>query len=94
MKKTLFFFAALAAMVSCSKDKIDNSSASETFSVSFTADAPKEAVVKTTLVDAADPALKYVHWTKGDAVKVLFFPNHTNTNSFSAPDGEFVSYFD
>lgn len=100
MKKTIFFFAALAALFSCAKETpIIDTPAEETFSVELFASAPSEdAETKTTLVDGVDPdegkPMKLVHWSKGDAIKVLFFPDHTNTNTFNGPGSEFQSDFE
>ena len=94
MKKSILFFAALAALFSCSKENpVDNyNPADDTYSVTLTASAPG-ADTKTTLVDGA--GTKFVHWSKGDAIKVLFFPNTTSVNaSFSGSNGVFSSHFD
>lgn len=92
MKKLIIFFAALAAMVSCSKENpVVETPAEETFSVELFASAPAEdADTKTTLVEGG----KFVHWSKGDAIKVLFFPDHTNSNTFNGPGSEFQSDFE
>ena len=92
MKKSLIFFAALAALFSCAKENpVVETPAEETFSVELFASAPAEdAETKTTLVEGG----KFVHWSKGDAIKVLFFPNHTNTNTFNGPCSEFQSDFE
>lgn len=99
MKKSILFFAALAALFSCSKENpVDNyNPADDTYSVTLTASAPG-ADTKTTLVDGEvdknGKPTKSVHWSKGDAIKVLFFPNHTNSNTFNGPAGEFNSEFE
>lgn len=92
MKKSILFFAALAALFSCSKENpLDNyNPAEDTYSVTLTASAPTPGDTKTTLVDGGS----LVHWSKGDAIKVLFFPNHTNSNTFNGPAGEFKSEFE
>ena len=92
MKKTIFFFAALAALFSCAKETpIIDTPAEETFSVELFASAPSEdAETKTTLVEGG----KFVHWSKNDAIKVLFFPNRQNTNVITGPSGVFTSQFD
>ena len=87
MKKIIIFFAALAALFSCSKENpVDNyNPADDTYSVTLTASAPG-ADTKTTLVDGVDDKgkpHKFVHWSKGDAIKVLFFPKHTVNADFS-----------
>ncbi len=93
MKKSILFFAALAALFSCSKENpVDNyNPADDTYSVTLTASAPG-ADTKTTLVDGDNN--KYVHWSKGDAIKVLLFPDHENSNTFNGPAGEFNSEFE
>lgn len=95
MKKSIIFFAAIAAFFSCSKENLVNEiPAEETFSVELFATAPSgDADTKTTLVDG--DGTKFVHWSKGDAIKVLFFPNAISVNaSFSGPNGIFTSHFD
>ena len=97
MKKSIIFFAALAALFSCTKENpVAETPAEETFSVELFASAPApadKADTKTTLVDGDD--CKFVHWSKGDAIKVLFFPNAISVNaSFSGPNGIFTSHFD
>lgn len=94
MKKSIIFFAALAALFSCAKENpVVETPAEETFSVELFASAPAEdADTKTTLVDGE--GTKLVHWSKGDAIKVLFFPDHTNSNTFNGPRGEFQSDFE
>lgn len=93
MKKSILFFAALAALFSCSKENpVDNyNPADDTYSVTLTASAPG-ADTKTTLVDGA--GTKFVHWSKGDAIKVLFFPKHNINATFSGSNGIFASHFD
>ena len=94
MKKTIIFFAAIAAFFSCSKENpVNEIPTEETFSVELFATAPSgDADTKTTLVDG--DGTKFVHWSKGDAIKVLFFPNHERNASFTAPSGVFTSHFD
>lgn len=93
MKKSILFFAALAALFSCSKENpVDNyNPADDTYSVTLTASAPG-ADTKTTLVDGE--GTKFVHWSKGDAIKVLFFPKHTINADFSGSNGIFESQFE
>ena len=95
MKKSILVLAALAAIISCSKENnpTDNYTA-ETFTVELTASAPSvnngngaapaSAMTKTTLVDAQNS--KLVHWSKGDAIKLLFFPGR-HDNSITGPSG-------
>jgi hypothetical protein len=92
MKKSIFFFAALAALSSCAKeDPVVENPAEETFSVELFTSAPTEdADTKTTLVDGG----KFVHWSKGDAIKVLLFPNRSNGNVITGPSGVFASHFE
>ena len=72
MKKITILFAALAALVSCNKENPVTPEAQEAYSFSLTAVAPNHgADTKTTLVGEGDD--KLVHWTKGDAIKLLFF---------------------
>ena len=94
MKKFIILFAALAAVLSCSKENpVDNyNPADDTYSVTLTASAPG-ADTKTTLVDGE--GTKFVHWSKGDAIKVLFFPITISHNAaFSGSNGIFGSQFD
>ena len=99
MKKFIIFFAALAAVLSCTKENpVDNyNPADDTYSVTLTASAPG-ADTKTTLVDGGvddeGKPIKSVHWSKGDAIKVLFFPKHTINADFSGSNGIFASHFD
>ena len=94
MKKSIIFFAAIAAFFSCSKENpVNEIPAEETFSVELFATAPSgDADTKTTLVDG--DGTKFVHWSKGDANKVLFFPKHTINAGFSGSNGVFTSHFD
>ena len=93
MKKIITFFAALAAVLSCSKENpVDNyNPADDTYSVTLTASAPG-ADTKTTLVDGDNN--KFVHWSNGDAIKVLFFPHCVSNDLYSGPSGVFYSHFD
>lgn len=93
MKKTIFFFAALAALFSCAKENpVVETPAEETFSVELFASAPAgDAETKTTLVDGE--GTKLVHWSKDDAIKVLFFPGR-HSNEVTGPSGVFTSHFD
>ena len=92
MKKFIILFAALAAVLSCSKENpVDNyNPADDTYSVTLTASAPTPGDTKTTLVDGGS----LVHWSKGDAIKVLFFPVRKNSNIITGPSGVFTSHFD
>ena len=105
MKKSILVLAALAAIISCSKENnpTDNYTA-ETFTVELTASAPSApsvnngngvapagAMTKTTLVDGQNS--KLVHWSKGDAIKVLFFPGR-HSNAITGPSGVLTSYFE
>lgn len=99
MKKSIIFFAALAALFSCTKENpVVETPAEETFSVELFASAPAPADTKTTLVDGGVDAegkpIKFVHWSKGDAIKVLFFPDRTQSNTFNGPVSEFQSDFE
>lgn len=72
MKKSFILFAALAALFSCTKETpvSPETPSQETYSVTLTAEAPTAGDdTKTTLVEGG----KFVHWSKGDAIKVLFF---------------------
>ena len=93
MKKFIIFFAALAAVLSCSKENPSNYNPVDgTYSVTLSASAPG-ADTKTTLVDGE--GTKFVHWSKGDAIKVLFFPITISHNAaFSGSNGIFGSQFD
>ena len=112
MKKSIFFFAAVAALFSCAKENpvsdtpAVNTPAEETFSIEIKATAPSDgndAVTandntRSTLVDGGVDAdgkpKKFVYWSKGDAIKVLLFPNTVNHNAaFDGPSGVFVSNF-
>lgn len=92
MKKSILFFAALAALFSCSKENpVDNyNPADDTYSVTLTASAPG-ADTKTTLVDGE--GTKFVHWSKGDDIKVLFFPHVVYNAEQKGPCGIFNSSF-
>ena len=71
MKKSFILFAALAALFSCTKETPVSPEApsQETYSVTLTAVAPTAGDdTKTTLVEGG----KFVHWSKGDAIKVMF----------------------
>ena len=84
MKKSFILFAALAALFSCSKENAvsPETSSQETYSFSLTALAPNHGVdVRTTLVGDGDN--KLVHWTNGDAIKLLFFAHRGETNNYS-----------
>lgn len=71
MKKSFILFAALAALFSCTKETpvSPETPSQETYSVTLTAVAPTAGDdTKTTLVEGG----KFVHWSKGDAIKVMF----------------------
>ena len=73
MKKSFILFAALAALFSCTKETpvSPETPSQETYSVTLTAVAPTAGDdTKTTLVEGG----KFVHWSKGDAIKVMFAP--------------------
>ena len=73
MKKSFILFAALAALFSCTKENAvsPETPSQETYSVTLTAVAPTAGDdTKTTLVEGG----KFVHWSKGDAIKVMFAP--------------------
>ncbi len=101
MKKSIILFAAVAALFSCAKENpAIETPAQETYSVTLTASAPTSedapspasADTKTTLVDGNNT--KFVHWSQGDAIKVLFFPNRSNTNTITGPSGVLTSELD
>lgn len=89
MKRLFLFSAAVAALLSCVKENpVDENPTPDTPVVEYqsitleavaptTSDCPAPAAdgteAKTTLVNHS-----LVHWVKGDAVKVLFFPNSAN----------------
>ena len=106
MKKFIFFIAALSALLSCVKENpvadtpvvdtpVVETPAEETFCVELKATAPSDgddavaahSNTKTTLVEGG----KFVRWSKGDEIKVLFFPKHTINAGFSGSNGVFVS---
>ena len=92
MKKSFILFAALAALFSCTKETpvSPETPSQETYSVTLTAVAPTAGDdTKTTLVEGG----KFVHWSKGDAIKVLFFPDCTSNDKYLGPNGVFQSYF-
>ena len=93
MKKSIIFFAAIAAFFSCSKENpVNEIPTEESFSVELFATAPSgDADTKTTLVDG--DGTKFVHWSKDDAIKVLFFPGY-HDNEINGPSGIFASHFD
>ena len=107
MKKSIFFFAAIAALFSCAKENpVTEAPVAETFSIEIKATAPSDgndAVTandntRSTLVDGGVDAngkpKKFVYWSKGDAIKVLLFPNTIEYNAaFDGPSGVFVSNF-
>ena len=106
MKKFIFFIAAMSALLSCVKENpvsdtpvvdmpVVETPAEETFCVELKATAPSDgddavaahSNTKTTLVEGG----KFVRWSKGDEIKVLFFPKHTINAGFSGSNGVFVS---
>ena len=95
MKKSIIFFAAIAAFFSCSKENpVNEIPTEETFSVELFATAPSgDADTKTTLVDG--DGTKFVHWSKGDAIKVLFFPTRKRADKdYAGSNGVFQSEFE
>ena len=81
MKKSILFFAALAALVSCTKGNLQTGSDApvngETVEVSFKAYAPvsEDPDLKSILQD------NHVLWEDGDEVKVIFPKGNQNTSS-------------
>lgn len=101
MKKKAILFAALAALVSCNKENpvTPETPSQETYSVTLTAVAPTAGDdTKTTLVEGG----KFVHWSKGDAIKVMFAPQLYYSGStvvngsdvFDSPGQVLTSYFE
>ena len=101
MKKIAILFAALAALVSCNKENpvTPETPSQETYSVTLTAVAPTAGDdTKTTLVEGG----KFVHWSKGDAIKVMFaaqlyYSGSTVVNGsdvFDSPGQVLTSYFE
>lgn len=81
MKKSFILFAALAALFSCTKEApvSPETPSQETYSVTLTAVAPTASDdTKTTLVEGG----KFVHWSKGDAIKVMFFAHFDGSDSY------------
>ena len=81
MKKSFILFAALAALFSCTKETpvSPETPSQETYSVTLTAVAPTAGDdTKTTLVEGG----KFVHWSKGDAIKVMFFAHYDGSDPF------------
>lgn len=93
MKKILFCLAALAALVSCTKENpVDETPAVQYQTITFEAAAPSAEDVdatKTTLVDG-----NLVHWSNGDQVKVGFFPTTNKQNTIVSCVGTFTATFD
>lgn len=93
MKKSFILFAALAALFSCTKETpvSPETPSQETYSVTLTAVAPTAGDdTKTTLVEGG----KFVHWSKGDAIKVMFFVDPPQTSvKFDNPGQILTSYF-
>lgn len=101
MKKSFILFAALAALFSCTKETpvSPETPSQETYSVTLTAVAPTASDdTKTTLVEGG----KFVHWSKGDAIKVMFAPQLYYSGStvvngsdvFDSPGQVLTSYFE
>lgn len=99
MKKSFILFAALAALFSCSKENAvsPETSSQETYSVTLTAVAPTTGDdTKTTLVEGG----KFVHWSKGDAIKVMFAAQPiqdalmNSSDEFDSPGQVLNSYFE
>lgn len=109
MKKFIFFIAAMSALLSCVKENpvsdtpvvdtpVVETPAEETFCVELKATAPSDgddavaahSNTKTTLVEGA----KFVHWSKGDAIKVQFFANVKQPVDVTGSNGVFTSDFD
>lgn len=97
MKKTILFLAAFAALVSCVKENpvtenpADETPSIETCSISLEASAPASSDAedtKTTLIDG-----NLVHWTNGDAIKVLFFPIPSEYSTIYGASGILNSTF-
>ena len=99
MKKSFILFAALAALFSCTKENAvsPETSSQETYSVTLTAVAPTTGDdTKTTLVEGG----KFVHWSKGDAIKVMFAAQPiqealmNTSDEFDSPGQVLNSYFE
>lgn len=101
MKKSFILFAALAALFSCTKETpvSPETPSQETYSVTLTAVAPTASDdTKTTLVEGG----RFVHWSKGDAIKVMFAPQLYYSGStvvngsdvFDSPGQVLTSYFE
>lgn len=92
MKKTILFFAAFAALASCTKENLpDNSQSAESFAITLEATAPSTSGddTKTTLIDHS-----LVHWTKGDAIKVGFYASYALGKAIENKTGVFTSTFE
>ena len=99
MKKSFILFAALAALFSCTKENAvsPETPSQETYSVTLTAVAPTASDdTKTTLVEGG----KFVHWSKGDAIKVMFAAQNiqdalmNGSDAFESDGQVLTSYFD
>ena len=97
MKKLIFFFAAFAAVVSCTKEPVGGDfGQDEAQVITFKAVAAKsskasaDADTKTVLVDHS-----LVHWSNADQVKVGFFPvTGSSKNNIKNKNGIFTATFD
>lgn len=99
MKKSFILFAALAALFSCTKENAvsPETLSQETYSVTLTAVAPTAGDdTKTTLVEGG----RFVHWSKGDAIKVMFAAQPiqdaliNSRDEFESPGQVLTSYFE
>lgn len=99
MKKSFILFATLAALFSCTKETpvSPETPSQETYSVTLTAVAPTAGDdTKTTLVEGG----KFVHWSKGDAIKVMFAAQPiqdaliNGRDEFESPGQVLTSYFE
>ena len=96
MKKLIFFFAAFAAFVSCTKEPVGGDfGQDEAQVITFKAVAAKsskssaDADTKTVLVDHS-----LVHWSNADQVKVGFFPvTGSSKNNIKNKNGIFTATF-
>lgn len=97
MKKLIFYFAAFAAIVSCTKEPVGGDfGQDEAQVITFKAVAAKSSKAsadtdtKTVLVDHS-----LVHWSNADQVKVGFFPvTGSSKNNIKNKNGIFKATFD